>query len=187
MAIQTGIILMRRGSLADFEAHKNKLQPGEFAVTLDTDTHNKKVFMNFGNNVIRELGTLDSMMDELQKWIDPYDKKFTDEYNSIVAMYNNINQINNEFIVFKSDLLNTYLPQILNSLDLAKSYAVGDTGIRTDEDTDNAKYYKEWVENAFNMKLPIVTIDFTTGELMYVGGVLTLDLNRTTGMLEWYM
>ena len=70
---------------------------------------------------------------------------------------------------------------------LSKSWAVGGTGTRTDEDTDNAKYYKEWVEDAFNRVLPTVFLDFSTGMLMYTGSALSFDLDTTTGMLEWNM
>lgn len=69
----------------------------------------------------------------------------------------------------------------------SKSWAVGDTGTRADEDTDNAKYYKEWVEDAFNRVLPTVFLDFSTGMLMYTGSALSFDLDTTTGMLEWNM
>ena len=69
----------------------------------------------------------------------------------------------------------------------AESFAVGGTGTRADEDTDNAKYYKEWVEDAFNRVLPTVFLDFSTGMLMYTGSALSFDLDTTTGMLEWNM
>lgn len=83
----------------------------------------------------------------------------------------------------------------------AESWATGGTGTRANEDTDNARYYKEeaekarddaefskdWVENAFNEKLPLITMDFENGVLMYVGGMVVFDINPTTGMLEWYM
>lgn len=68
----------------------------------------------------------------------------------------------------------------------SKSWAVGGTGTRTDEDSDNSKFYKEWVENAFNMKLPVLSMNFATGEVMYEGGVLTLEIDND-GMLAWYM
>lgn len=74
-----------------------------------------------------------------------------------------------------------------NEADRAESFAVGGTGTRTDEDTDNAKYYKEWVEDAFNRVLPTVFLDFSTGMLMYTGSALSFDLDTTTGMLEWNM
>lgn len=81
----------------------------------------------------------------------------------------------------------SYAQNSSDSAILSKSWAVGGTGTRTDEDTDNAKYYKEWVEDAFNRVLPTVFLDFSTGMLMYTGSVLSFDLDTTTGMLEWNM
>ena len=80
-----------------------------------------------------------------------------------------------------------YAQNSSDSAILAESFAVGGTGTRTDEDTDNAKYYKEWVEDAFNRVLPTVFLDFSTGMLMYTGSALSFDLDTTTGMLEWNM
>lgn len=69
---------------------------------------------------------------------------------------------------------------------LAESWAVGGTGVREDEDSDNAKFYKEWVENAFAMKIPELWIDFDTGVMYYKGGVLAFDIDEN-GELEWFM
>ena len=80
-----------------------------------------------------------------------------------------------------------YAQNSSDSAILSKSWTVGGTGTRTDEDTDNAKYYKEWVEDAFNRVLPTVFLDFSTGILMYTGSALSFDLDTTTGMLEWNM
>lgn len=80
----------------------------------------------------------------------------------------------------------------------AKSWAIGDTGSRAGEDTDNAKYYAEHagesaevaisaageVRDLMEDHIPEVYIDWTTGELMYSGGALTL-VTDNEGFLHW--
>ena len=71
------------------------------------------------------------------------------------------------------------------SATLSTSYAVGGTGSRAGEDTDNAKYYKEFVENAIDLNIPTFTVDFATGNLIYDGGIFVFTINNTTGNLEY--
>lgn len=94
-----------------------------------------------------------------------------------------------------------YEEQGYSMVEAAESWARGGTGKRPDEDADNSKFYseeakrykeetesaKEWVDNAFNYRMPEVFMDFDTGKLMYIGGMLTFDINKNTGYLEWYM
>jgi hypothetical protein len=54
----------------------------------------------------------------------------------------------------------TILQQIAYYGSLAKSYAVGDTGIRTGEDTDNAKYYYQLSRNTTTGLVPKGTVTF---------------------------
>ena len=97
--------------------------------------------------------------------------------------------------------MKNYQEQGYSMVTAAESWAQGGTGTRQDEDILNAKYYsekaeeyknsaedtKEWIDNAFSYKLPTVTMDFETGTLLYLGGMLIFEINPTTGMLEWYM
>lgn len=62
-----------------------------------------------------------------------------------------------------------------NSANLSKSYAVGGTGTRDNEDTDNAKYYSEKAKESAD-KLDTMTVDVLTNQLgEWTEGVL----NRT--------
>lgn len=98
------------------------------------------------------------------------------------------------------------------SATLSRSWAVGGTGTRTGEDTDNSKYYSEQsknssdtaketlkevekagndavdkINNALDVKAPTFLIDFTTGNLLYDAenfGYIFL-VNTNTGNLEW--
>lgn len=93
----------------------------------------------------------------------------------------------------------------------AQSYAVGGTGTRDNENTDNAKYYKEQaqaVENAVPTYLSQIEaagesqlnkiqdalsgaevnfqVDLATGHLNYSGcDSFVFDVNKTNGHLEW--
>ena len=91
----------------------------------------------------------------------------------------------------------------------AKSYAVGGSGTRTNEDADNARYYceqsqnnssisKEYltkveqagaaavdaVKNALDIDAPNFSVDLSTGHLTYEGGRFMFQVNNT-GHLEW--
>ena len=48
----------------------------------------------------------------------------------------------------KANIANDKAAVAQDSADMAKSYAIGGTGTRTGEDTDNAKYYKEQAEDS---------------------------------------
>lgn len=99
-----------------------------------------------------------------------------------------------------------------DSATLSESWAVGGTGTRTGEDTDNSKYYSQQsknssdsaketlkdvvqagndavdkINNAFKVIAPTFRIDFTTGHMLYDAeklGYIFL-INHTNGHLEW--
>lgn len=86
---------------------------------------------------------------------------------------------------------------------MAQSYAVGSTGVRDGEDTDNSKYYsnvaksasidsvaanesiKGLVDEARTLIIQTVfKVDFDTGRLVYESGSYTFNINTDTGHLE---
>lgn len=92
---------------------------------------------------------------------------------------------------------------------LAQSYAVGGSGIRDNEDADNAKKYSEQskananvsqeyltkvekagedavnaIKNALDIDAPNFEVDLSTGHLMYSGGRFVFNVNND-GHLEW--
>ena len=92
----------------------------------------------------------------------------------------------------------------LVNANLSKSYAVGGTGTRTGEDTDNSKFYSEQAGNItgnaldklqeveeaikeFEKKLTNTefTINSETGNLEYVDPYHSFIVNEQTGNLEW--
>lgn len=97
-----------------------------------------------------------------------------------------------------------------DSATLSKSWAVGGTGQRDGEDTNNSKYWSEQsqksaelsetyvtkteqagdealkkIDDALNMNAPKFTVDLSTGHLMYEGGRFDFQVNESTGHLEW--
>ncbi len=103
----------------------------------------------------------------------------------------------------------TYETDILKKLflngnvELSKSYAMGGTGVRAGEDTDNSKYYSNVAKSeALNAKAIMegsrevldearlqgvytaFNVDFTTGEVEYVSPSFTFKVNEETGELE---
>lgn len=79
----------------------------------------------------------------------------------------------------------------------SEAWAVGERGGTPVPSTDvtyenNSKYYAEqsgdyWdkVHDAVDLVTPTVTIDFTTGQLMYSGSQLLFWIDPTTGFLNW--
>lgn len=93
----------------------------------------------------------------------------------------------------------------------AQSYAIGGTGTRDNENTDNAKYYKEQaqsvgnsvptylsqisaagesqlsrIQDALNEATVNFQVDLSTGHLMYSGcEEFVFNVNQTNGHLEW--
>lgn len=121
MAITSARMQMRRGLEADFDP--NKMQPGEWAVSLDK----KYVRMCFSVGVCVRMATYEAFEADMA------------EIQSIMAEARTIQEavariqteINNTAIVVEDYAI------------LSKSYAVGGTGTRIGEDTDNSKYYSE--------------------------------------------
>ena len=86
---------------------------------------------------------------------------------------------------------------------LSKSYAVGDTGARAGEDTDNSKYYsnvsksealnaKAVMENSKDILEEVrlhgvytaFSVDFDTGEVQYVSPAFDFEIDKETGDLK---
>ena len=220
MAIQ-----MRKGLKADFDP--TKMLPGEWAVSIDSDTSNQIVWMCFAAGVVKRMGTYEDFKEQIRDATKDIRDEYVTEFNSILERIDKLadtTQKNTDTIVkIHDDIVNTYLPQIIENANIAgssattavnnaasKSYAVGGTGTRTGEDTDNSKYYSEQsqassqtaqsyaeqaeaagdeainrINEALSQNVPQFTIDFTTGHLKYEGGRFNFAVQNTTGHLLW--
>lgn len=219
-------IRMRRGQKADFDP--TKMLPGEWAVAIDSNTDNQIVWMCFAAGVVKRMGTYEDFKAMIREATKDIRDEYITEFNQILNRIDNLaatTQANTDMVVkISNDITNKYLPQIIqnaniasssattavNNATLSKSYAVGGTGTRTGEDTDNSKYYSEQsqassqtaqsyaeqaeaagdeavnkINEALSQNVPQFTIDFTTGHLKYEGGRFNFAVQNTTGHLLW--
>lgn len=87
---------------------------------------------------------------------------------------------------------------------MSKSYAVGGSGVRDGEDTDNSKYYSEVAQDIYNESLNLLNdceqelvdlnaraigtefmVNYETGNLEYISPLYYFNVNTATGNLEW--
>ena len=219
-------IPMRRGKRTDFDP--TKMLPGEWAVAIDSNTDNQIVWMCFAAGVVKRMGTYEDFKAMIREATKDIRDEYITEFNQILNRIDNLaatTQANTDMVVkISNDITNKYLPQIIqnaniasssattavNNATLSKSYAVGGTGTRTGEDTDNSKYYSEQsqassqtaqsyaeqaeaagdeavnkINEALSQNVPQFTIDFTTGHLKYEGGRFNFAVQNTTGHLLW--
>lgn len=166
MAIQ-----MRRGLRADFDP--SKMLPGEWAVSIDSDTSSQIVWMCFRAGVVKRMGTYEDFKAQIEEVTEDIRQEYINEFNVILgqvdALANQVQTNTDSVIVINGDITNIYLPEILDNVKKAKtfaekanesainaerdsglseSYAVGTGGsVREDDETDNSKYYKEQAES----------------------------------------
>ena len=159
MAIQ-----MRRGNKADFDP--SKMLPGEWAVAIDGDTQNQIVWMCFRAGVVKRMGTYEDFKEQIREATAEIKNEYKEEFQTILGEIEKLaeqtSENRNTVVQIRDDTVNTYLPKMLEyvkkaessaekaeasqqqtaeSATKAQSYAVGGTGSREGEDSDNAKYY----------------------------------------------
>ena len=172
MAIR-GRIQMLRGMKADF--NPAKLLPGEWAVSIDADTNNQIVWMCFAPGIVKRMGTYEDFKKQIADATGDIRDQYMTEFQSVLDQIDELagRASTNADVVLtiRNEIVEDYLPQMQNysnstaqkALNAAKSatlaesagntaesYAVGGTGTREGEDTDNAKYYAEQAKNASN-------------------------------------
>lgn len=151
----------RRGDYNKFDP--TKMVAGEFGFVLSSDPKSedgKSVYATFTGGVTKKLAT-------------------EQEVAGLVAEAKQAS-INAKI---SEDNAKTSEESSIDSANLSKSYAVGGTGTRPNEDTDNAKYYKEYVESAFTVNIPEFRLDPSTMQMEYRGGVFGFKLED--GILKW--
>lgn len=172
MAIR-GRIQMLRGMKADF--NPTKLLPGEWAVSIDTDTNNQIVWMCFAPGIVKRMGTYEDFKKQIADATGDIRDQYMTEFQSVLDQIDELagraSTNADAVLTIRNEIVDDYLPRMqnysnstaqyaLNAADsatlaesagnVAESYAVGGTGTREGEDTDNAKYYAEQAKNASN-------------------------------------
>lgn len=170
MAITTikATMQMRQGNEEDFDP--DQMTAGEWAVSKDV----KYVRMCFMPGFCLRMATYEAFEQDMK------------EIQLILATCQDIQAAVERF----AELAQQHESQAEEYSKLSKSWAVGGTGIRAGEDTDNSEYYSrqskrylDAVNNALDVSAPKFQIDLNTGHLLYAGG--RFEFNVINGNLEW--
>lgn len=163
-------IQMRRGAEEKFDP--DQMTAGEWAVSTDS----KKVWMCFRAGFILRMATYEAFEEDM-KVVQQILEECQDIKVAVEIFVNLAEQHKNQAEIYLKE---------------SKSWAVGGTGIREGEDTDNSKYYselskiyKDAAETAIDLSKPNFTVDLSTGHLFYEGG--RFDFEVQNGHLLWGM
>lgn len=166
----------RQGDYNNFEP--NKMVSGEFAYVNSSDPNTadgKGVYATFTGGKVKRLCTYE----EVSGLVAQADEIKTDVSNlkdDVIALKDDTEDIKDATADIR-DNAEEYA-------ELSKSYAVGTNDVaRAGDSEDNAKYYKEWIENAVERNIPQFSMDFDTGHLNYFGGAFMFTINSNGHML----
>lgn len=118
-------IYVRRGMEADFDPEKMK--PGEWAVSINTDRRKQKIWMCFAPGVVKIMGTYEDFADQIEDATDEIKNKYLETFNEILKdMKTNKDLVETDYNFvkeFKVQLENTYMQEIAASVKAASSSA----------------------------------------------------------------
>lgn len=181
MAIQ-----MRRGKKVNFDPQK--MLPGEWAVSIDSETENQIVWMCFQPGVVKRMGTYEDFKEQVREATDDIKEEYMDTFNEIKAYMEGLKtttegykntastkaaEAKNSAVSAKTSETNASksATDSANSADesekyslQAKSYVKGTGGVvRPDDDSDCAEFYYEQTKRmaqGVNGMIPMGTITF---------------------------
>lgn len=182
MAIKTTLatIQMRRGAEEFFDP--DQMTEGEWAVSTDS----KKVWMCFRPGLVLRMATYEAFEEDM-KIVRQILKECQDIQVAVEEFVKLAEQHENHAEMYSKD---------------SKSWAVGGTGIREGEDTDNSKYYSEQSKKYLDETKQVASdtvdeiinaiggepiefhIDIETGYLYYTGSTFIFSLS-VDGNLLW--
>lgn len=190
-------ILMRGGIYDDFDP--NKLLPREYAVVLSNDPNTKDgraIYINFGPGKTKRISTFEDMKDDMEsagkEIFDQYIANFNEILEQVQTLATQTEQYKDAVVSIQNDIVNIYMPQVQaaaqhaadakesaddasDSAKLSESWAVGGTGVRLLEDTDNSKYYSNEAADLVEEAKRIVSAA-TSGALIPAGTILFENL-----------
>ena len=118
-------IYVRRGMEADFDPEKMK--PGEWAVSINSDRKKQKIWMCFAPGVVKRMGTYEDFVDQIENATDEIKQKYITAFNEILKQIeNDKNVVDEEYqyvVSFKKAIDNTYIPQMTSYANAAASSA----------------------------------------------------------------
>lgn len=110
MAITTARIQVRRGLYAEFEP--TKLMPGEWAVSIDTETSRQVVWMCFSPGVTKRMGTLEDFEEQIREATSDIRKEYENALNAIKnSTIDETTQIKNDAITQMTQIKTETLDQ----------------------------------------------------------------------------
>jgi|GEM_PF-1549365 len=164
MAIQ-----MRRGLRQDFDP--TQMVAGEWAVSVDSSTSNQIVWMCFGAGVVKRMGTYEDFQTMIGEITDDIRDDMLAIEAEVQALADAVGDDKDAVALMKTTIEQTDLPAIQDYVTIcqtsaqnaslsasnasgsatqastkateAQSWAIGGTGTRQGEDTNNAKYWSE--------------------------------------------
>lgn len=138
-------IYVRRGMEADFDPEKMK--PGEWAVSINSDRKKQKIWMCFAPGVVKRMGTYEDFVDQIENSTDEIKQKYITAFNEILKQIeDDKNVVDEEYqyiVSFKKAIDNTYIPQITAYANAAASSAKSAATAKTAAETykNNAQTY----------------------------------------------
>ena len=118
-------IYVRRGMEADFDPEKMK--PGEWAVSINSDRKKQKIWMCFAPGVVKRMGTYEDFVDQIENATDEIKQKYITAFSEILKQIeDDKNVVDEEYqyvVSFKKAIDNTYIPQITAYANAAASSA----------------------------------------------------------------
>lgn len=158
---------------------------------------------NFLTDLIAQATTIPALITEINASVEEVTAKI-EEVNTKLAQYEvQMQTYSNEFEAMQTeqqaviDALHLYMADVENIAAThatnSKSWAIGTTGTREGEDTDNSKFYYEQAKieadkaaSYAGLVIPILTINFTSRELEYpTSDQLEFVINRLTRNLDY--
>ena len=142
-------IYVRRGMEADFDP--DKMKPGEWAVSINTDRRKQKIWMCFAPGVVKRMGTYEDFADQIEDATDEIKNKYLETFNEILKdMKTNKDLVETDYNFvkeFKELLENTYMQEIAASVKAASSSAASASQSATaaaDSADDAESYAASW-------------------------------------------
>ena len=118
-------IYVRRGMEADFVPEK--LKPGEWAVSINSDRKKQKIWMCFAPGVVKRMGTYEDFVDQIENATDEIKQKYITVFNEILKQIEDDKNVADEeykyVVSFKKALDDTYIPQMTSYASAAASSA----------------------------------------------------------------
>ncbi len=149
-------IYVRRGMEADFDPEKMK--PGEWAVSIDSDRKRQKIWMCFAPGVVKRMGTYEDFVDQIEQATDEIKENYLKIFNEILEEItedkNTIEEDFNFITEFKDALENNYMNSIKNSVNIAEKSASAAANSESNAGTysasaeKNATATKEYLDTA---------------------------------------